>query len=161
MSGKLYDINETVFLIDEYTYAYVLLADDKQRNQISKNIQKLLDQGLFDDAVKHGELDEYKLEDSDFDWLEYAMSYVGSIETALPDRAKQPIKRYADTSDANGEYFAYLQFNKQPDLFTPPYANPEDALDEIKTRLAEHDVILPDDYDWWAHIVKLKGSDYF
>ena len=46
-------------------------------------------------------------------------------------------------------------------MFIPAYSSPDELLDEFKSVLAGFGVELPDDFDWFAHVVRIDGTEFY
>lgn len=79
----------------------------------------------------------------------------GTVETTLPHTTLNPI--YINCYD---DTIYYIPAQKPCGLFAQAYDGPLELEAEHKNTLKEMGVHLPDDFDWWSHIVDIIGT-YF
>lgn len=161
MSMRDYPINTTGFLLDAEVVAYICLSWARSEDDIPEEIQALLDDGTFAAKAKAGVLpcnySDVSVADelSDEDTFCFCSEFAGEIKTLFPEKAKSPIDE-----DYDDDYIAIFEVARESNLFHAAYESPDELLCEFKEKLADCDVKLPEDFDWWAHIVTVNGT-YF
>lgn len=151
---------DTGFYIDAEVAAYVQLASDKTGDTVPGEIKDILENGTFAARAKAGKLpccysDVSVTGEFLGDYGHHSSAFAGEIATLLPERAKSPIER-----SFRGTYLLYIPASGAPDLFLAPYSGPEELLTDFRGIMKELSVALPDDFDWWAHIVSVNGTDF-
>ena len=161
MSMRDYPVNIYGFYIDHEVAAYAYLKIDRDRDSVPAAIQDIIDKGLFHDLARAGTLPEDYNDISDVqsvmdeDETHFCSDFEGDIDTLLPERTANPISK--TVSDF---YIVYIDRKKFGDLFHAAYASPEELLQEFKTSIKNQGIKLPDDFDWWAHIVHIYGTTF-
>ena len=161
MSMKDYPVDIYCFYIDHEVAAYAYLKIDRDRNSVPAAIQDSIDTGLFHDLARAGTLPEDYSDISDVqsvmddDETHFCSDFEGDIDTLLPERTANPISK--TVSDF---YIVYIDRKKFGDLFHAAYESPEELLEEFQTSLKNQGIELPDDFDWWAHIVHINGTTF-
>lgn len=163
MSMNTYPINcPAAFLIDEEVTAYVLLSEDRANNEIPEEIKACFIDGTFaakakTDTLPCGYSDVSTAQEVLSKVTCYFSSFMGEIISLFPERSKTPIERSCNSGD---DFIAYIPCNKEPNLFKVAYESPDELLNEFKEKLKDRGVELPDDFDWWAHIVSINGTKF-
>lgn len=159
MGMATYPMKDVGFYVDHEVAAYILLATDQAKNIVPEEIAELLDAGTFATQAKKGTLPcDYQCTFEAWNCFEgacYASSFDGEVSTLLSERAVSPIEETFDD-----DVLAYIPAAKEAELFKAAYTSPEELLKEFKTAFAEQEIVFPDDFDWWAHIVSINGT-YF
>lgn len=161
MSMKYYPVDICGFYIDHEVAAYAYLKIDRDRDSVPAAIQDIIDKGLFHDLARAGTLPEDYSDISDVqsvmddDETHFCSDFEGDIDTLLPERTANPISK--TVSDF---YIVYIDRKKFGDLFHAAYESPEELLEEFQTSLKNQGIELPDDFDWWAHIVHINGTTF-
>lgn len=163
MSGCTHDLDQVGFLIDPYAAAYVLLAYDKAHDDVSEEIAALIESGEFDELAKAGTLpDDYSDPDAALEVIDKiavcASGFDGTVTTVFPKRAACPIEKTYDP-DINDP--VYIPAGRKPDLFKAAYPLPAVLLEEFQSVFASLNITFPDDFDWWARIAHIKGTEFF
>lgn len=170
MSMHSYPMADCGLYVDAEVAAYIRLCWDKKRNSVPQEIQTALDDAAaFRQAAREGTLPlEYCGDIGEVmyyhDWesenhpecildMLHVTNFDGEIRTMLPERTAAPLSINLCEDEA-----VWLPANKGADLFKAAYSSPEELLEEFKTRMA--DLELPDDFDWWAHIIEINGSTF-
>lgn len=65
-----------------------------------------------------------------------------------------------DTAEPDDGPF-FIPASRKADMFIPAYSSPDELLDEFKSALAGFGVELPDDFDWFAHVVRIDGTEFY
>lgn len=52
----------------------------------------------------------------------------------------------------------YIPAKREPDWFTPAYGSPDELLNELKASANAAGIEFPDDFDWWAHVVRVDAE---
>lgn len=165
MFGKIREIEEIGFWISREVVAYMMLAYDKEHGLVSDEIREIMDDGLFACRAKAGFLpDRYsdgfaflRLYEDD-NSVYCATPFAGTVKTLFPEMAASPVLRYIGPKD-DGVFF--IPASRKADMFIPAYSSPDELLDEFKSVLARFAVVLPDDFDWYAHIVRIDGTEFY
>lgn len=162
MSMNSYPLQEYALLIDEETAARILLLDMKQKGLLTPPGEALLN----DPSLAH-KLDDLAALYPDYDFsietaedllqndISFCSEFDGTAETAFSDMTRNPIQRHYDD-----DYIVYMATEKGPELFYTAYRDRTDILNEFTRRLADMGILMPESYDFWAHIVALNGT-YF
>lgn len=151
---------DTGFYINAEVAAYILLPVDRESGSVPSEIKKLLEDGSFAAMAKAGTLPcEYSDISMAQECIEDLTSYCsggfdGEIDTLFPERTATPIEENLGDDD----YLLYIPAAREADLFKAAYSGPEELLEEFKNVLTAASIILPDDFDWWAHIATIKGT---
>ena len=82
-------------------------------------------------------------------------AFDGDAESSLHSKVNEV--RYVEYSD---DVVYYLPPRKEFSLFEVAYNSPEELLAEHQETMRNMGVDLPDDFDWWGHIVDIVGT-YF
>lgn len=161
MSMRDYPVDIYGFYVDHEVAAYAYLKIDKDRGDIPTGIQKIIDQGLFHDMARAGTLPEDYCDTSDVETImndedtHFCSDFEGDIETLLPERAIRPISK-----TVSEYYIVYMERQKFGDLFHAAYSSPEELLQEFQDTVRKQGIELPDDFDWWGHIVHICGTTF-
>ena len=151
---------DTGFYINAEVAAYILLSVDRESGSVPSEIKKLLEDGSFAAMAKAGTLPcEYSDISMAQECIEDLTTYRsggfdGEIDTLFPERATTPIEENLGDDD----YLLYIPAAREADLFKAAYSSPEELKDEFMHILAEASIFLPEDFDWWAHIVTINRS---
>ena len=79
----------------------------------------------------------------------------GEAEPMLYDRVEEAkCREYSDDT------VYYLPAKQEAGLFRIAYSSPDELLKEHKETIRNMGIVLPDDFDWWGHIVDIYGT-YF
>lgn len=150
-------VQDAAFLLDEEVAAYCALASDRANNSIPEDIAAL-SPSEFARAARDGSLPK---EYYDLDWLEgieghcYASSFDGEINTIFPEKAMTPIVgNYSD------DLIHYILAARAPKLFEAAYISPEELIAEFKANASLVKLGLPEDFDWWRHLVAITGTTF-
>ena len=74
----------------------------------------------------------------------------------LPDRTQDPI--YESFDD---DYIGYIPaLHQLEDLFSRAYDSPEERLSEFEELFNKNNIEVPEDFDWWKHIVQIYGITF-
>lgn len=151
---------DTGFYIDAEVAAYIQLASDKAGDTVPGEIKEVLENGAFAVRAKAGNLPCWYSDvsvTSEFlgDYGRHSSAFAGEVATLLPERTKSPMER-----SFRGTYLLYIPAPDAADLFLAPYSGPEELLADFKGIMKELSVVLPDDFDWWAHVVSINGTDF-
>ncbi len=166
------------FAIDETVIPYLRLMTDKLLGHIPEDIQKLLDEGLFDRAAKSDSETDSELRDilqqNDYDnasmGLEsadflndkvgfprtlccYASEFEGEVQYLDAEGNEVRTRNYDDDD------IMVYECAKEPGPFKLAYGSMSEFIDELKDAFACIDMI-PDDFDWQGHVVSVVGT-YF
>ena len=163
--GKIREVEEIGFWISREVAPHMILAHDVEYGCVPEEIQKIIDEGAFADKAKNGLLpngysESFVLADlyEDKDRVYYAMPFAGTISTLFPKRAVSPIRNCICARD-DGPFF--IPASRKADMFIPAYSSPDELLDGFKSVLAGFGVELPDDFDWFAHVVRIDGTEFY
>ena len=179
MSMNTYDIYEPAgFLIDKSIAPYILLHADRKDNCVPENVQKLLDENVFDDAVRAAvksanletlterEQELAELIPDDYMDIGFAVKHMIDIDhdCIYANEADVEIQTYesADVPDPictriRDNILGYLQPLKRMSYTNAAYASVDELVDEYRNRMEE---ILPADFDYRRHICSIEGT-YF
>lgn len=166
MSMREYSLRDAGFLIDAEVAAYACLSMDKTTKSVPEAIQVCLDDGTFAEKARAGALPEdYSDVDMVIDFFNampedagtfvYASSFCGEAVPVLPELAVNPQELEFDDG-----LLPYIAASKESTLFQAAYSSPEELLEEFKKTMRHMDVELPEDFDWWGHIVAINGTDF-
>ncbi len=150
-------ILDAAFLIDPEVAAYISLAEDKKKDCVPESVAKL----SWEDFVKLARSEDlpeeyYDLQIADVIPNEIFVSWFGGkVISLFPDLTKCPI----DEEYNEGDIY-YIPAEKAADLFSAAYASQDELLNEFKNVFATNGIILPVDFDWWGHIVKIEGTTF-
>lgn len=153
-------INTTGFLIDAEVAAYIYLCLDIKDGDVPAEIQAVVNDGTFAAKAKTGTLPcDYSDIPIAVDTLStdvcFCNEFTGEIEFLFPEKVVSPI----DINYEN-DHIIFFEIARKPNLFRAAYESPDELLREFQEMLAECDIELPEDFDWWAHIVAINGT-YF
>ena len=73
----------------------------------------------------------------------------------LPELAETPQEMEFDD-----DLLLYIGASKESTLFQAAYSSPEELLEEFKKVMTHCEVELPEDFDWWGHIMTFGGTYY-
>lgn len=157
MSMASYPFVDTGFYIDGEVAAYIMLASDQAAGCVPEEITKLQEDGSFATVAKTGGLPsdycDISVVSECIEEISYVTSFDGEISTLNLDRGDSAIElSFGDDG------LAYIPAAKSAELFKAAYSSPEELLEEFKSFFAAHGVLLPEDFDWWAHIVSIEGT---
>lgn len=147
-------VEASALLIDYELAAYINLHLDKKNNCVPEEIQKILKKGLFANLAKEGSLfcDYYDCEPFE-DMVDHTSSFTGEANAIEGD---------AFHSFDDDRLF-YIP-GKELQLFEAAYKNKNEMLEFFKESLNTvfEGILseLPEDFDWWAHIVNISGTVY-
>lgn len=161
MSMSTYGIKDTGLLITDEIAAYIVLAVERENNNVPAAVQSALDDGSFRQKVldKSPEIPEDYLDIAfAHECLEekgvgdiYYSAFEGSASTLqLPGNAETDLR----TWEYDDDYIAYLP-TKAPNLFKAVYSSPDELVQELRARL---EGILPKDFDLRPYIADIDGT---
>lgn len=163
MGMATYPMNDVGFYVDHEVAAYILLAADQATGEVPCEIATLLEDGTFAARAKKGNLPcdysipsvAYECYDGADTVVTWANEFDGEVSTLFPERAKSPIEE-----TLSDESLVYVPSAKEAELFKAAYQSPEELLEEFKAAFTDQEIVLPDDFDWWAHVVTIKGTHF-
>ena len=156
MSMEARPVYILAFWIDPTVAAYINLTADKKEGYIPDEIKVCLDDGSFREKAKQHTLPCGYCNLKELDAYQFCSSFTGDVNTELPDRTAHPLELTCDD-----DYIVYLSAERQMNNpFQTPYASPEELLSEFQTAFKNDGIELPDDFDWWSHIVTIYGTTY-
>ena len=149
-----YKLQDFGLYIDEEVAAYYHLAYDKKKKTLPVAITNMTTL-FFKTQARRGALPQNYSVVADIDGLDCFKgnscgSFTGTIETLLPNRTSAPLKL-----SQKDKWLFYVPADKRPSLFKAAYT-PEKLLQEFQDKLCFLE--LPDDFDWWAHLVCITGT---
>lgn len=158
MSMKNYPLNTTAFWIDQEVTAYIYLNLDQKNNTVPEEINACVADDTFSDKSKAGDL---PCGYSDISMVSnvlpadicFCSEFAGEITSVFPEKAKSPIDLTYDD-----DYIAFIEVARVPNLFQAAYESPDALLREFQEIFADNGIEFPGDFDWWAHIVTIKGT---
>lgn len=147
------------FLVDEEVAAHMMLKHDKENNVVPPEIWDLVCSGEFNAKARqdtlpggYGDLDiAYEIYENE---MCRVGEFDGDVDPTLPSKTDVTCREYSD------DVVYYFPAKQEVDLFNTAYNSPEELLSEHKETLHDLGVNLPDDFDWWGHIVDICGT-YF
>lgn len=146
---------EAAFLLDEEVAAYAALAYNRANGSVPKSVAALSPSEFARAARDSGLPEDYY----DLDWLEdiedacFASSFYGEVTTLFPEKAAEPIEvNYSDG------LIRYIPAAHAAELFKAAYVSADELLDEFKKNDDLAQLPLPEDFDWWGHLVKITGT---
>ena len=167
MSTCEHPIVDTGLIITPTMAAYINLYDDMHPTQPDQampvEIKQALDQQKTADAMvknEHSLLELYGYMDTDIadESLDnmgiehvYCNSFTGDV-TTLSETTKNPIEEYFDD-----DFIVYVTTDKTSSPFNKGYGSIEESVAEFRKKLSG---ILPDAFDYEAHVVKITGTDF-
>ena len=137
MSTHIYPVKDTGFIINKEVSNTILAANG------------MAAEGKDDIAII------YAAFDLGMDAFNHCGNFAGKVETLMPDKARTPIEMNFD----NGP-LVYLPVAKEPKFFEPAYESAEEMLEEFQEFFASLGVEFPPEFDWWAHIVSITGTNF-
>ena len=166
MSMREYSLRDAGFLIDAEVAAYACLSMDKTTKSVPEAIQVCLDDGTFAEKARAGALPEdYSDVDIVIDFFNAlpedvgtcvdAPRFCGTAVPVLPELAETPQEMEFDD-----DLLLYIGASKESTLFQAAYSSPEELLEEFKKVMTHCEVELPEDFDWWGHIMTFGGTYY-
>lgn len=159
MSTNTYSmVQDAAFLIDEEVAAYIALARDKKQNCVPVTIASLSqkDFGEMARAMTLPEEDYKDVETAQYlSSVCFVSGFDGELTTLFPEKAKDPINEKCED-----DFIHYIPAQRTADLFSVAYTSPDELLIEFKELFASNRVELPEDFDWWKHIIKIEGTIY-
>lgn len=149
-----------VFIIDDEVAAYIKLKDDLKHDRVPKNVQKLIDDGGFDKAVKNKDLtldqelyfernEAAEIMEENYMGFYIASNFFGDV--VYLDKKLQRI--YAE-SYTNG-YIVFLRPSRDMDFFKAAYDNIDEIIEEFKKALSPVGA-FPPDFDWASKLVEIS-----
>ena len=82
------------------------------------------------------------------------LEFSGIATPIIPSGCNQPL------SFNGSEDVFVLCPKRKPDLFAAAYASPEALIEEYKQIFEKHGIIMPEDFDWFAHLENIHGKEY-
>lgn len=145
-------VETSALLIDHELAAYINLYLDRKRNSIPEEIQEVLKEGTFVAMAKEGSLPfDYNDCEPFGDMVPQSPSFTGEANAIEGDAF------YSFDDDR----LFYIP-GKELQLFEAAYKDKEDMLEFFKNSLniVFKDILpeLPENFDWWAHIVNISGT---
>lgn len=158
MSMKNYPLDTTAFWIDQEVAAYIYLSLDKKDNTVPKEIKACIADDTFAEKSKVGDLpcgysNISMVNDVLPADIRFCSEFAGEIVSVFPEKAKLPIDLTCDD-----DYIAFIEVAREPNLFQAAYESPDALLQEFQEIFADNGIVFPEDFDWWAHIVTIKGT---
>lgn len=151
-----------VFFVDYEVAAYIYRSIDKRDDTVPAEIASLSEE-VFREKAKEGSLPCFydSLEDV-YNAVDFEMAllpmFSGELTQLFPQKALEE-KEYTFT-DMQTYSLTYIPAGKTPALFWAAYNSPEELLEEFQDKLFDAGIILPEDFDWWGHIVSVNGTYY-
>ena len=151
-----------VFFVDYEVAAYIYRSIDKRDNTIPVEIAELSEE-RFREMAKEGSLPCYynSLEDV-YNAVDFEMTllplFSGNLKQLFPKKTLE--KQEYTFSDMQCYSLTYIPAKRTPNLFSAAYNSPDELLEEFQDILFEAGIVLPDDFDWWGHIVSVNGTYY-
>lgn len=144
-------LNIVAFLIDYEVAAHIRKVSELRAKGMSCILHRMSG-WTFNEHARTGILPDEYGDISDLCVGEYCSSFTGQCSSYSSGMSDTPINRVFCQ-----EPIAYIR-PSQPivDPCFAAYESPDALKDEYRKRLAW--ARLPDDFDWWAHIVKIKGE---
>lgn len=147
--------------IDEYAAAYVRLSVDRANDEVPPEIEDIIESGDFDGRARQSDLpygyaDIFEARECLPDDACCLSGLDGRVQTLFPEKAKTP---FDFEFEADGcDDVLYVPAKREPDWFTPAYGSPNELLDELKVSASAAGIEFPDDFDWWAHVVRIDAE---
>ena len=156
MSMEARPVYILAFWIGPTIAAYINLAMDRKENCVPDEIKACLDDGSFREKAKLQTLPCGYCSLEELDDYQFCSGFTGDVNTELPDRTANPLELTCDD-----DYIVFLSAERQmKNPFQTPYVSPEELLAEFQTAFKNDGIELPDDFDWWSHIVTIYGTTY-
>lgn len=167
MSMNTYPINDVgLDIAPDGLLPYVMLAFDVKSGAVPADVQTILDENRFDEAVRgHSEILEtngyfdISCANDALDGLgiesAFCSNFDGSATPINPD-SLEPVEDNA--IDHYDDTIVYIPAKRSATLFKPAYASFDELLAEMKEAIAPVD--LPDGFDIAGHIVSISGTYY-
>lgn len=77
------------------------------------------------------------------------------INTIFPEKTVVSFEEnYSD------DYIHYIPAARAPELFKAAYTSPEELMEEFKANSSLAQIGLPEDFDWWGHLVEISGTTF-
>lgn len=165
MSMNTCPLNEIGFILDIEAAMHINLrlgvyddsAQDKASVELmlanpdfSKDIGRVIaDEGWLEDDPN---LAWEALQSEGVDAVAWYSDFEGIVETTFPDKTDNPME---ETYENEALYM--IRIAREPSLFHAAYSSPDELVEEYKDLLGKY---LPEDFDWWRHIVTAYGTYY-
>ena len=161
MSMRNYPVNIYGFYVDHEVAAYAYLKIDRDRNDVPDEIQHIIDEGKFHDLARAGQASGRLQRVSDVE------SVMDEDETHYCSEFERRHRNASARTDRkphlqNGLRRIYRLYRPK-EVRRPVSCRlriPEELLQEFKTSMKKQGIELPDDFDWWAHIVHIYGTTF-
>lgn len=153
-----------VFFIDKELAAHINHMYLRKLGQEPVDVKLIVADGKFNAMAREGLLPSElydmslvvdALQDADIDTLVYADTFSGNVTSAFPTKTKAPIEE-----SLSDEYIVYLKTYRDIPAESESYSDKDALLAEFRETIESLKIVLPADFDWWAHIVSVNGT-YF
>lgn len=159
MSMHNYPLSTIAFFVDHYVCAYANRSIDENNGTVPEEIAAIIAKGQFDDRAKAGTLpcgySELDIAEEFIDGLCHCSEFAGNVDTLFDERVRTPIDLSFDD-----DYIAYIDIPREVSPCKAAYSSPEEMLADFRGSLDKQGIKLPEDFDWWAYIVRIHGT-YF
>ena len=152
------------FYIDKELAAHINHMYLRKLGQEPVDVKLIVADGKFNAMAREGLLPSElydmslvvdALQDADIDTLVYPDTFSCNVTSAFPTPTKAPIEE-----SLSDEYIVYLKTYRDIPAESESYSDKDALLAEFRETIESLKIVLPADFDWWAHIVSVNGT-YF
>lgn len=168
MSMHTYPLcSDLCFVVDEHVAPYLVLAHDKQNNQVPSEIQALLDAGTFHRAAASTYPNSLKEVLDAAEYSDIAMAYevsdelhlalyYGQFEGEILYLNEDGFTSFRSEEMAD-DFICFYEPAKASTPFKAAYGSMREFIHEVKS-VFEPLGVFPKDFDWLAHIASFSGT---